>query len=85
MPLEEFERLVEASEEDVETASLFGRGLHARITSALRTLGKERDMVAIQCFPYIMRAGYTPCLSIALLNASGRLVACEGIWPPWPC
>lgn len=78
VPLEKFGELVEASEADGEGVALFGEVKAAKIVAALRSLAVGRDAVAIQCFPYLMRAGVTPCLAVALLNARGRVVACEG-------
>ncbi len=39
---------------------------------------KGLNALAIDCFPYLMRFGVTPCLAVALLNAEGVPTACEG-------
>lgn len=39
---------------------------------------KGLNALAIDCFPYLMKTGITPCLAVALLNAEGIPTACEG-------
>ncbi|HIP57350.1 MAG TPA: fucose isomerase [Ignisphaera aggregans] len=51
-----------------------------QIYLAIKRLFVERklDAVAIDCFPYLIKHGVTPCLALAKLNEEGYLVACEG-------
>ncbi|MEM1903419.1 MAG: fucose isomerase, partial [Pyrobaculum sp.] len=77
MPLEKFEEFVAASGEDPEAKSLSGSVQLAKLTEALRRLAHGRDLVAIQCFPYLMRNKVTPCLAVALLNRES-IIVCEG-------
>ncbi|MFN7105705.1 MAG: hypothetical protein ACK4M3_03885 [Pyrobaculum sp.] len=76
--IEEFEKLVEAAVADGEAYRLAKNEKVAKVVSALEALGRGRDAVAVQCFPYLARAGVTPCLAVALLNARGGVVVCEG-------
>lgn len=34
--------------------------------------------IAVDCFPYLVKYRVTPCLALAVLNAEGVVVACEG-------
>ena len=34
-------------------------------------------ILAVNCFPFILKYGYTPCLPVAMLNADGVPTACE--------
>jgi len=43
-----------------------------------RCVDPHKDGKAIACFPYILKYGVTPCLALALANAKGDVVACEG-------
>jgi len=49
------------------------------LTKALRRIVEERKLnaIAIDCFPFILRYGYTPCITVALLSQSGITAACE--------
>ncbi|MCX8136865.1 fucose isomerase [Pyrobaculum aerophilum] len=78
VPLEEFEKLVDSSQGDREASALFGDERVAKIAAALSQYAAGADVVAIQCFPFLMKRRYTPCLSIAVLNSRGATVACEG-------
>ena len=78
IPLTAFEAAVAEAEPDEETKAQFGDVKVAKIAAALRRLGEGADLVAVQCFPFLMRNKVTPCLALALLNAKGRTVACEG-------
>ncbi|RLG83850.1 MAG: hypothetical protein DRO39_08115 [Thermoprotei archaeon] len=51
----------------------------ARLYLGLRRLVKDRalDHVTIDCFPYILRKGYTPCIALAMLNRDGIVAGCE--------
>ena len=51
-----------------------------RMYLAIKKIFTERklDAVAIDCFPYLIKHGVTPCLALAKLNKEGYLVACEG-------
>ncbi len=35
------------------------------------------DALTIDCFPFITKYGYTPCIPVALLNSEGLITACE--------
>ncbi len=50
-----------------------------KIYSGLRVLVEEGnfDALAIDCFPYLVKTGVTPCLALALLNSEGIVAACE--------
>jgi len=50
-----------------------------KIYAAIKKLSKETnaDAIAIDCFPYLVKHGITPCLAIAKLNSEGIIVACE--------
>lgn len=78
VPLYGFEELVDSSPPDGETVKAFGDVQIAKIAAALREVGRGADIVAIWCFPFLMKRRYTPCLALALLNSRGGLVACEG-------
>jgi len=76
--IEDFEKAVEAAPPDSTALKTFGDEKVAKITATLRSLAAGRDLAAIQCFPYLVRNKVTPCLALALLNAEGYTVACEG-------
>ena len=38
---------------------------------------KKLNALAVDCFPYIVKRGVTPCLALALLNSEGVVAACE--------
>jgi L-fucose isomerase-like protein len=78
VPLTAFEAAVAEAEPDEEAEAQFGDIRVAKIAAALRRLGEGADLVAVQCFPFLMRNKVTPCLALALLNARRRTVACEG-------
>ncbi|MEM1598212.1 MAG: fucose isomerase [Pyrobaculum sp.] len=78
VPLEEFEKAVDAADPDEDALKLFNDVKVAKITSALRKYAEGRDLAAIQCFPYLIKHKVTPCLALALLNSRGSTVACEG-------
>lgn len=78
VPLEKFEEAVDASEPDDELLKLFGDDRVAKVATALEKVSAGANLVAIQCFPFLMKRRYTPCLALALLNSRGRVVACEG-------
>ncbi|ADM28250.1 conserved hypothetical protein [Ignisphaera aggregans DSM 17230] len=46
---------------------------------ALKDIAKSHNLnyIAIDCFPFILKYGYSPCIALALLNAEGIVVACE--------
>jgi L-fucose isomerase-like protein len=50
-----------------------------RLYKALKSLLNEREAnaVAFDCFPFILRNGYTPCISLSLLLDEGIPAACE--------
>jgi L-fucose isomerase-like protein len=77
MDLDKFAELVKSSPPDPEFMAIFGVEEAAKIYTALRSLGGY-DGKALACFPYIVKYGVTPCLALALANARGDLVACEG-------
>ena len=77
MDLDKFAEVVEGSEPDPEFISVFGVEEAAKIYAAFKSLGGY-DGKAIACFPYILKYGVTPCLALALANAKGDVVACEG-------
>lgn len=80
MSLEDFVKVVEGSPPDPEVAAAFGVSDEriAKIYSALRRVSQGFDGVAINCFPFILKYGATPCLPLSLLNARGGIAACEG-------
>jgi L-fucose isomerase-like protein len=80
MSLEDFIRVVEGSPPDPKIAAAFGVSDEriAKIYSALARASRGFDGVAINCFPFIMRYGATPCLPLSLLNAESGPAACEG-------
>jgi L-fucose isomerase-like protein len=51
----------------------------ARLYIALKNIIKNRkfDAITIDCFPYIVRYGITPCIPLALLNSEGVIAGCE--------
>ncbi|MEM3938304.1 MAG: hypothetical protein QW373_06930 [Desulfurococcaceae archaeon] len=36
------------------------------------------DGIAVDCFPYLVKYGITPCTALALLNSEGIVTSCEG-------
>ncbi|MCS7097991.1 MAG: hypothetical protein NZ922_03310 [Candidatus Methanomethyliaceae archaeon] len=40
-------------------------------------LEKKLNGIAIDCFPYLIKYGVTPCLAVSLLNDDGLVAACE--------
>ncbi len=38
---------------------------------------KKLDAITIDCFPYILKYGITPCIPLALLNSEGIVAGCE--------
>lgn len=52
----------------------------ARVYALLRTVieSGDYDGVALDCFPYLVKHGITPCIALALLNAEGMVISCEG-------
>lgn len=52
----------------------------AKLYAVIKSMIEERgyDGVALDCFPYLVRRGVTPCLPLALLNAEGLVTVCEG-------
>lgn len=50
-----------------------------KMFEALKRKAKELgcSAITIDCFPYILRFGLTPCLAVALLNSIGLVTACE--------
>ncbi|ABL88483.1 conserved hypothetical protein [Pyrobaculum islandicum DSM 4184] len=76
--LADFESAAANSEPDGEALSLFKDERVAKVAAALRKLASGADLIAIQCFPFLIKARYTPCPALALLNAKGSTVACEG-------
>ncbi len=93
--VDEFVKLVEASEADEElgrrivegaiTAELApgapGRSL--RVLSAIRRLASERRLGAVSpaCWWFYKRTGANACLAHAVLNDEGLVVGCEGDVP----
>jgi L-fucose isomerase-like protein len=88
--MDAFERLVEGADEAV--ALEFARSMRerirfevgydklievSRIYAAIRSLYSKYDATAINCFPYLIRHGVTPCLALARLNEEGLIAACE--------
>lgn len=61
----------EASKEALEKVS--------RLYIALESLAKENkyDVVTIDCFPFILKYGVTPCIPLSLLNSKGITAVCE--------
>ncbi|MCS7111630.1 MAG: hypothetical protein N3D82_00105 [Ignisphaera sp.] len=51
----------------------------ARLYVALKNIVKKRklDAITIDCFPYILRYGVTPCIPLALLNSEAIIAGCE--------
>ncbi|MGC9130978.1 MAG: fucose isomerase [Pyrobaculum sp.] len=78
VPLDRFEGLVDSSPPDGGAVEAFGDVQIAKIAAALREIGRGADLVAIHCFPFLMKRRLTPCLALALLNSRGGLAACEG-------
>uniref|UniRef100_A0A7C4H9S4 Fucose isomerase n=1 Tax=Staphylothermus marinus TaxID=2280 RepID=A0A7C4H9S4_STAMA len=51
----------------------------ARLALALEHYVRVRnyDVLLIDCFPMIMKLGYTPCLAVSILNSRGKIAVCE--------
>jgi len=48
-----------------------------KVYVALLNMFKVYDALALNCFPYLIKHGVTPCLALAKLNEEGKLTACE--------
>ncbi|ABW01115.1 hypothetical protein [Caldivirga maquilingensis] len=48
-----------------------------KVYVALLGIARNYDALALNCFPYLIKHGVTPCLALAKLNEEGRLTACE--------
>jgi len=50
-----------------------------KLYAALRTLIEEKklDAITIDCFPFIVRYRFTPCIPLAVLNSEGYVAGCE--------
>jgi L-fucose isomerase-like protein len=68
-PLSVFKEAVVNAEPDQVAEALFGDVKAAEVAAALRKFAEGADLVAIQCFPFLMKSRITPCLGLALLNA----------------
>ena len=70
------ERLSGLGLEGVDSSSL-EKALE--IYGGLRLLVEDKKLnaLAMDCFPYIVKRGVTPCLALALLNSEGIVAACE--------
>ena len=68
-PLSVFEEAVANAEPDQGAEALFGDVKAAKVAAALRKFAEGADLVAIQCFPFLMKSRITTCLGLALLNA----------------
>ncbi len=92
VPMEEFEDMVQNAEPELtrQFADEIAKMLRfesppdklidvGKVYVALKKLFTERklDAVAIDCFPYLIKHGVTPCLALAKLNAEGFITACE--------
>jgi len=53
--------------------------LNARLIKALMNLADERkyDVISIDCFPFIVKTGVTPCITVSFLNTIGIPTMCE--------
>ncbi|MEM2527873.1 MAG: hypothetical protein QXG40_00545 [Ignisphaera sp.] len=51
----------------------------AKLYIALKSIVSKRklDAITIDCFPYIVKYGVTPCIPLALLNSEGIVAGCE--------
>ncbi len=51
----------------------------ARLAAAAKLAALERgaNLVVIDCFPFILRKGFTPCIMMAYLLDEGLIAACE--------
>lgn len=51
----------------------------AKLASALYKYVHEKgyDVLMFDCFPMIMKLGYTPCLALSVLNSKGVIAVCE--------
>ena len=59
-PLSVFEEAVANAEPDQEAEALFGDVKAAKVAAALRKFAEGADLVAIQCFPFLMKSRITP-------------------------
>ena len=48
-----------------------------KVYVALSNIARNYDALALNCFPYLIKHGVTPCLALAKLNEEGKLTACE--------
>lgn len=57
--------------------------LIARLYLALKKFKQEEKLnaVTIDCFPFILKYGSTPCIPLAVLNAEGTVAGCEADLP----
>ncbi|MBP1449959.1 MAG: fucose isomerase, partial [Thermoproteus sp.] len=80
MSVDDFIRVVEGSPPAPEVEAAFGvvDDRIAKIHAALKRISAGFDGIAVNCFPFIMKYGATPCLPLSILNASGHAAACEG-------
>jgi L-fucose isomerase-like protein len=55
----------------------------ARLYLALKKFVRDEnlDAVTIDCFPFIMKTGITPCIPLAVLNRDGIIAGCEADLP----
>lgn len=69
----EIKNRIESAVVDDETRKI------ARLYAALKSVVRRRelDAIAIDCFPYILRYGITPCIPLSLLNSEGIVAGCE--------
>lgn len=88
VPMEAFERVVESSSQDESFIDELSRRLDftlprdkvvevSKIYSAFKTYTREGGVLAINCFPYLVKHGITPCLALAMFNERDGVVACE--------
>lgn len=51
----------------------------ARLYLALKdfVISEKLDAVTIDCFPFILKKGITPCIPLSLLNSEGIVAGCE--------
>ena len=90
IPMESLEEMINGADERVATEFVnYIRGKArfeagderlmdvGRIYAAMRSLYGKYDATAINCFPYLIKHGVTPCLALARLNEEGLIAACE--------
>ncbi|WP_252901787.1 fucose isomerase [Vulcanisaeta sp. JCM 14467] len=90
IPMESLEEMINGADEGVATEFVnYIRGKArfevgderlidvGRIYAAMRSLYGKYDATAINCFPYLIKHGVTPCLALARLNEEGLIAACE--------